>query len=365
MFLILLKKELKVFFTSKSNLVFMVLLPILMISIFGIALDDYVQGDYGTFEHGRLLYIAETSSAQRLAEYNRIADKITAATGVVSEQAENAETAKREVESSRAFGAVTITDSGYEYYRSPFNEPEGGKLVRSLFVQLSGADANASSVAVQRITLEMPPFNSKAYYTFAALSFSLLFMGLLVAHSVYDEREWGTLIRVRLSHAGTGMMFTCKIITGLVCGAVQIAVAFLFSTTVFGVQWGDLAHMLILLLLLLAALSSVFGAVIGSIAANKSMCQSAVLMTAMLCGYLGGSITPLYLLENQPVLNVLVNLSPLYWTNRALTALYSGILDEKTAYSAAVLAGLIAVILAVYFLTAGRSGKSMKGAGTV
>ena len=91
MFLILLKKELRVFFTSKSNLVFMVLLPILMISIFGIALDDYVQGDYGTFENGRLLYIAETSSADRLAEYNRIANKITAATGVISEQAENAE----------------------------------------------------------------------------------------------------------------------------------------------------------------------------------------------------------------------------------------------------------------------------------
>ena len=86
-------------------------------------------------------------------------------------------------------------------------------------------------------------------------------------------------------------------------------------------------------------------------------------MTAMLCGYLGGSITPLYLLENQPVLNVLVNISPLYWTNRALTALYNGILDEKTAYSAAVLAGLIAVILTLYFLTAGRSGKSVKGAG--
>ena len=156
MFLILLKKELKVFFTSKSNLVFMVLLPILMISIFGIALDDYVQGDYGTFEDGRLLYIAETSSAERLAEYNRIADKITAATGVVSEQAENAETAKQEVESSRAFGAVTITDSGYEYYRSPFNEPEGGKLVRSLFVQLSGAAENTSPVNVQRVGRSTP-----------------------------------------------------------------------------------------------------------------------------------------------------------------------------------------------------------------
>ena len=48
---VILKKELKAFFTNKGNLVFMFLLPILLISIFSFALGDYVKAEYGTFEN--------------------------------------------------------------------------------------------------------------------------------------------------------------------------------------------------------------------------------------------------------------------------------------------------------------------------
>ena len=95
-------------------------------------------------------------------------------------------------------------------------------------------------------------------------------------------------------------------------------------------------------------LSSTFGAVVGSFAPNKSMCQSTVMMTTMLCGYLGGAITPLYLLENMPILGYIVKISPLYWTNQSMTYLYNGVVNSKFGITISVLLGLTALLLIVY-----------------
>lgn len=349
MFRVILRKELKAFFSNKGNLVFMVFLPILLISIFSFALGDYMQADYNTFDNGRVLYFIDTSSQKQMANFDDIAAQITDVTGVVFESVSNLADAEAQVQASEAYGVVTITDSEYEYYRSPFNESEGGKLVRSLFVQLSeNAGKNDEKLKINHVVLTMTQPNSKAYYSFSALAFSLLFMGLLIAHSVFDEKAYGTITRIRLSKAGVRVMLLSKILTGVICGGSQILTAYLFSSLLLGVQWGSMILWIVLLFLLLAIYSAVFGAFIGMLAKNKSICQSAVMMTSMLCGYLGGSITPLYLLENMPVLRTLVKVSPLYWINRATTSLTAGILNKYTLYSVLVLLGLSCLLLILY-----------------
>ncbi len=54
MFFEMLKKELKVYFSSKMNIIFMFILPLLFIGLFSVALKDYIGADYGTFDRGRL-----------------------------------------------------------------------------------------------------------------------------------------------------------------------------------------------------------------------------------------------------------------------------------------------------------------------
>ena len=107
--------------------------------------------------------------------------------------------------------------------------------------------------------------------------------------------------------------------------------------------------------------SAVFGSVVGMIAKNKSMCQSTVLMVSMLCAYLGGSVTPLYLLENMLVLKFIIRISPLYHLNRAVTALSNNILDRNTLYTVLVLSGLSAFMLIVLRTLKGKSA-DRKGA---
>lgn len=366
MFSLLVWKELKAFFTNKANLAFLFLLPVLLISIFGGALGNYVKADYETFAGGRVLVYEDSPDEERLLQFTEISDEVTRATGVVFERTDDEQHARSEVEASEAFGVVRVSAEGFDWWRSPFNEPEGAKIARTLFVQLSQSlDAQGhaeSSTSVEEVVIEGKPLDSSAYYTFAGLAFSILFTGLLVAFSVRDEKDFGTIERIRISKAGIAGMVVGKTLAGLLGGLVQIAVAYLLSTIVFGVDWGAYAPIMVGLAALLALYSSAFGAAVGLLAKSKSMCQSVVLMVSLLCGYLGGSITPLYLLENVPVMDLLVKVSPLYWMNQAMNALYNGIVDERVFYAAAVLTALTIVVLVLCMVASRAAGASAAAA---
>lgn len=345
MFLLLWKKELKTFFSNPGNLLFMVLLPILLISMFSLALGDYIEGDYATFDDGKVYYFKEACSEEHLQEFTDIADQISESTGVTFMSVTDLDFAKKDVEASGAYGVITITDEGYEYFRSDFNEPQGAKIVRTLFVQMSNGEDHTKKTEAVSTFIQGNHLDSKVYYTFSAMTFAILFMGALVGHSVINEKELGTILRIQVSKAGIGTMMAGKIFTGVLCGVGEVGAAFLFSNLVLGVKWGTYLPVILLLLLCLILLSASFGAAAGRLVTNKSMCQSTVMMAAMLCGYLGGAVTPLYLLENMPILQFLVKISPLYWTNQALICLYNGILNEKTAMSVGVLLGLTLVVI--------------------
>lgn len=165
-----------------------------------------------------------------------------------------------------------------------------------------------------------------------------------IAISIFDERENRTIERYRISKVGIGGMFAAKIIVGMIAGCIQFAVSFAFSAFVLGVEWGDKIGWMLLLLMLDNLFAVILAVLLGMRGRNKSISQDSVLLITMFSAYLGGSVTPVYLLENIPVLRWLVKISPLYWTNQALINLYNDILDEKTLYSAIILVGLSAVM---------------------
>ncbi len=366
MFWVLWKKELKAFFTNKGNLVFMVLLPVVLISIFSFALGDYIKGNYGTLQNGKVFYCLDDASEQTVVRFSVISSRITEETGVIFEEVKDTEQARKDVEASKAYGVITTDGEGFDYFRSAFNEPQGGELVRTLFSELSKNGITNDStdsdekLSVRRTVIQGNHLDSKIYYTFAALTFSILFMGVLVGHSVFDEKELGTLTRIRMSKAGVKTVMLVKILTGILCGTGQIISAYLFSSLALGVDWGEKIPVIMAVLLCLVTLSSTFGAVVGSFSPNKSMCQSSVMMTTMICGYLGGAITPLYLLENMPVLNLIIKISPLYWTNQSLTYLYNGIVNDKTAVTVSVLLGLTLLIVIMYCALNSKLASSKK-----
>lgn len=353
MFLKMLKKEWKVYVSSKINLVFMIILPIIFIGLFSVALKDYIGADYGTFEDGNVFYYVEDDGTY-LERFGVICDKLTEATGVTFTEVNDLADAEDRVEASEGYGVITIKADGYDYYRSPYNETEGGKLLRTMFVQLAGLSGETLErypVLVENvIDIKVSDVDSNAYYTFSALAFTLMMLSVGVSLSIYNERESQAIVRYRISKAGIWGMYGIKIVVGMIAGLIQIGVSFLFSTLALGVKWGDKIGYMLLLLMLNNLFAVLLAMLLGIRGKNKSMSQDTVLIITMLSAYLGGSITPIYILENIKVLRFLVRISPLYWTNQALISLYNGVLDKKTLYSALVLLMLSAILAIVIVL---------------
>ncbi|MCM1309260.1 MAG: hypothetical protein NC223_11725, partial [Butyrivibrio sp.] len=174
---VILCKELKKYFSNKVNILFLFLLPVIFVTFFSFALENYIDSDYGTFEDGRIFYYTENADAGHLEKFTDISKEIAFSTGVVFEEVSDLEAAKAKVEQSKAFAVINITADGFDYFRSEFNEPVGGKIIRSMFLQLSDGYENLSDeVMIIENNMNIKKTTSKIYYTFAAAAFLILFM---------------------------------------------------------------------------------------------------------------------------------------------------------------------------------------------
>lgn len=342
----ILYKELKKYFTNKTNLLFLLFLPVIFVTFFSFALENYIDSDFDTFEGGKVFYYTENADMEHLEKFTEISENIALSTGVVFEQVSDLETAKADVEQSKAFAVISVNADGFDYFRSEFNEPVGGEIVRSMFLQLSDSYKTSSDgVMIIENNMNIKKTTSKIYYTFAAAAFIILFMAFLTSMSIIDEKELGTDIRIRISSVGQGGVMLAKALTSICGGIAEIIIVFLYSAFVMGVEWGGNLPLIFTILLLLSVFSTSVGMMVGTFCKSKAIAQETSLMIGLMCGYLGGSITPAYLMENMPVMCYVIKLSPLYWTNKALISLYNDIVDKNTAYSLIVLSVLSVICI--------------------
>lgn len=359
MLISMLIKDLKLIFRNKSNVAFIVFIPVLLILVLGFTMKDYMSNDFNTFENGIVLYVNDGASDDMMKKFDEISSQITEKTGVEFKKADNFSDAKKDVEASKAFGAVNITENKFDYFRSSFNEKEGGEIVRSLFTELS-QNNQKNSVPVMNTVLDIKRPESSVYYTFTGLSLAILFMGAVIAGSYSKDRSADVFNRISLSTAGRKIMILSKLCSGIICGAIQILLALVVSTLVFDIKWEHNLGLIILVYFVLVIFSSSLGSLVGVISKNNAVSMSIVEVVAMLSGYLGGSITPVYLLESMPVIKYLVKVSPVYWTSQSLSNLYNDIVDEKTYKCIAVLIGLSAVLLLLTAVMSIKTGEGKK-----
>ncbi|MCM1334556.1 MAG: ABC transporter permease [Bacteroides sp.] len=345
---VIILKELKKYFSSKINILFLFLLPIIFVTFFSFALENYIAGDYETFEGGKIFYYTKNADAEHLEKFADISEEITFSTGVTFEETDDLEAARAGVEQSEAFAVIDITADGFDYFRSEFNEPVGGEIIRGMFLQLSDSyESLSDEVVIIENNMNIKKTTSKIYYTFAAAAFIILFMAFLTSMSIIEEKELGTDIRIGISSVSKGGVLFAKALTSICGGIAEIIIVYLYSSYVIGVEWDGNLPLIFTVLLLLVIFSTSVGIMIGTFCKSKAVAQDASLMVGLIFGYLGGSITPAYLMENMPVMNYIIKLSPLYWTNKALISLHNDIVDKNTAYSIAVLAVLSIVCVAL------------------
>lgn len=363
MFISLLKKDFKLFLLNKSNVAIMLGIPILLILVFGFTLENYMNGDYGTFDAGKVFYYNDNASLAALEEFDYIAGEIEAATDVTFEEITDYEKAQKDVEQSEGFAVIRISRDDFDYYRSPYNETEGGSIVRGLFSELVAGYGQMQDVTQQNyvaeVVLDVEKPNSKPYYTFAGLGLAILLSAYLCSGLFNKEYQLRTGDRISMTPAGITSMVLSKVVIAVFGGVIQIVVSLVAATVVFDIKWKHNFGLIFFVFLVLAFFSAGVGAFAGAVVDNLATAQILASLVAMMSGYLGGAITPVYLMEKTFLVKYLVKISPLYWTNKCLSNLYNDIVDDTTRNCLIVIITLsvILIVIAVVVSNARYRGK--------
>ncbi len=346
MFFWILKKDLKLALSNKLHIGIVAIYPIIIIMVFGFTMRNYMNNNFGTFDNAKVFYYYDSATENMTEKFTDISEVLNEKLGVEFEEVTDYEKACSDVEKSKAYSVITIGSDQFSYFRSDFNETYGGDIVRSLFIELA-ENEDYSEVQIQEVPLNIKKVNADVYYTFAGLAIAILFISVIMANSFGRDHSAGTLDRIIMSKAGTSVIVLSKFVCGFILGILQIIIALGISTFIFKIKWENNFGMILLVLIVMQIFSLCFGLMTGSMIKNETTAFELCCYFVMLANYLGGSITPVYLLEKIPVLKYIIKISPVYWTNQSLANLYNGINDSKTRNCILILLGLSLVFITV------------------
>jgi ABC-type multidrug transport system permease subunit len=151
-------------------------------------------------------------------------------------------------------------------------------------IDMHGRRSDSPSSGFNAFDLQVPGF---------AVTFLLIGMLMGVSMAIVDEREWGTLARLRSTPSPFAATFVGKLLARFGVGVVQMVVLFAAGSILFGVSLGKNP----LALLMPIAAISFAGAGLGILAASAAPTRDAVLpigtIVVMTIAAIGGCWWPL------------------------------------------------------------------------
>ncbi|HSL46282.1 MAG TPA: ABC transporter permease [Anaerolineales bacterium] len=191
----------------------------------------------------------------------------------------------------------------------------------ALFENVDQAENTAITLKTNQEGAEAVEFDILAYM---APGMALLFLMYTVSYggrSILAERSQGTLPRLLVSPTHTSQVLGGKILGIFLTGVAQVGILILASTLFFGVQWGDAAGLLALIL------AAVFGAtgwgmLITALARTPAQVGSIGSAMMLIFGILGGSFINL---EQMPsIIRTISKITPNAWGLDGFTTLALG-----------------------------------------
>jgi ABC-type multidrug transport system permease subunit len=179
------------------------------------------------------------------------------------------------------------------------------------------------------------------------ITFLLIGMMLGIALTLFDERDWGTLRRLRVSGAPLTGLVIGKLVARFVVGAIQMVILFAFGWWLFGISLG---RQPIALLIPIAGISFA-GATLGLVIASISQAHDSVMplgtVLSMAMAAIGGCWWPL---DFEPGwMRQLARWMPTTWTMQA----FNDLMIRKMPASATLWPFAMTVCLGTIFLVVG------------
>ena len=334
------KKEIIQFFKSKTNVIAMLIFPIVLIFVMGKSLDGLMSMDKNIFS-GKIIYfnIEDSSGNKNLQPFYDFSVQFQKDTEAEFVENTNPEEAIKLVNKNEAICFINVCKDDIKYFRNENGESTESKVFRNLYrkymkkyifihstskfepqkvPQILNAQNNTR---VKSEGISYDEVNSFTYYTFVELTLIILYISTITSISMYKENTLHTMTRLKTSSIKKINIIISKIALGIVIGIMQIIIIYITSTRLFGVNWGQNLIYIFMVLISFIIFSSVLGISISMIFSEEKTAYTITNMLIIVMGFLGGSYVPLCLVKSARITSFLCELVPNYWVNTAILGL--------------------------------------------
>ncbi|MBS6600949.1 MAG: ABC transporter permease [Clostridium sp.] len=375
MFIKLLKKEIKQFLRSKSNLIMLFLFPVILITTLSFGLkslmentsDKIFEGD----ENNIVYYSLKEESIYKDGFLNFI-DALKDEINVNFKETNSLEKVKKEIDNYEAYGFIEVNKEGFKYYSPKNGEKIRGKILRSIF------ETSLNEFSVYNTIGKFNPENlkniiksskdkyikedstgklrnitSSEYYTFAELALIILYVSTTVGESIIKEKELKTINRIRLSKAKESNILFSKLSLGFLVAVIQILIVYIYSSLVLKVDWGENTLKFLAIFIVFGIFVSSLGLIFGMLCKKESSLSGILNAIIIVMCILGGCYTPISIIIQIPILNKLMVISPVYWINTAISSMLCSI-KTNAYYISLIIPLTLSIIMLVISLLLGK-----------
>ena len=377
--LTLIKKELKAFFRSKSDVIIMLIFPVILIFVMGKSLNNLMSVEKNIFNNKTIYYRinAPINNEKNLQLFYDFMINFEKKTNVKFIENKNYKNATNDVNNNKAICFMDIYDNKINYFRNEKKESTESKIFRNLYEQymrkysflqtMSKSNSKQmTSLSNYQIKILLKDENineeeisSYTYYTFAELILIILYISTLTSISMYKERFLHTMTRLKVSGTNKFNILASKIALGIIIGLMQTFVVYIMSTKLLHVNWGDNLIYIMLVLISFIIFSSVLGIFISIIFDDQKTAYTVNNILIIIMGFLGGSYVPICLVKSTRITSFLCNIMPNYWANTAILGLHY---NMETQYY--IISILISLSLSVIMLIVGNFISEQKVGGS-
>ena len=157
---------------------------------------------------------------------------------------------------------------------------------------------------------------STDYYSIAIIVQMGLYASISAIFAIYSQKRLDCLKRIGLSGMGIGKFMTGTIIGNILLGALQLFIIYLYSILVLKANWGSNLLGILIVFLSLLFFSTSIGVGIGIAVKNEVVAQVLPQIVIPFFAMVGGAYFPIEIF--------LSYISPIYWTNKAISVLAYG-----------------------------------------
>ena len=334
------KKEIIQFFKSKTNVIAMLIFPIVLIFVMGKSLDGLMSMDKNIFS-GKIIYfnIEDSSGNKNLQPFYDFSVQFQKDTEAEFVENTNPEEAIKLVNKNEAICFINVCKDDIKYFRNENGESTESKVFRNLYTQYMKkyifihSTSNFEPQKVPQILnaqnntrvkserMSYDEVNSFTYYTFVELTLIILYISTITLTSMYKENTLHKMTRLETSSIKKINIMISKIALGIFIGIMQIIIIYITSTRLFGVNWGQNLIYIFMVLISFIIFSSVLGISISMIFSEEKTAYTFTNMLIIVMGFLGGSYVPLSLVKSARITSFLCELVPNYWVNTDILGL--------------------------------------------